>query len=76
MVRDHFMDVRHVSSEMTFAGWRCVNCGDITDPVIARHHQSTASVPATSKRRWWGPRSASRFLNKRHEQAEGLRVTR
>jgi hypothetical protein len=38
---------------MNFTGWRCLNCGDITDPVIVRHHQIAPSAPAKSKRRWW-----------------------
>ena len=54
MVSDHFMDLQNVSSELDFKGWRCLNCGDITDPVIARHHQLAVSVPAKSRRRWWG----------------------
>ncbi len=55
MVRDHFMDPLNGSGEMDFKGWRCLNCGDITDPVIVRHHQLAASAPAKSKsrRRWW-----------------------
>src|SRR5574341_277486 len=52
MVRDHFMDVLNVSGEMDFEGWRCLNCGDITDPVIVRHHQSPPTVSARPKRRW------------------------
>lgn len=59
MVRDHFMDVLNVSGEMDFEGWRCLNCGDIVDPVIVRHHQSAPIVSARPKRRWSevGPRA-------------------
>ena len=53
MVGDHFMDFLNVAGEMAFNGWRCLNCGNITDPVIMRHHQSTERVPAKSRRRWW-----------------------
>ena len=53
LISDHFMDRLHVSSERDFTGWRCLNCGDITDPVIVHHHQSEASIPAKSRRRWW-----------------------
>ena len=56
MVSDHFMDFLNGSNELDFTGWRCLNCGDITDPVIVRHQQLVASIPAKSKRRWWaGP---------------------
>jgi hypothetical protein len=43
----------NVAGEMVFNGWRCLNCGNITDPVIERHHRSTERVSAKSRRRWW-----------------------
>ena len=46
MIIDHFMDLLNVSGEMDFKGWRCLNCGDITDPVIVRHHQLAPSASA------------------------------
>lgn len=54
MIGDHSMDLLNVTGEIVFTGWRCLNCGNITDPVIVGHHQSTAGVPAQSRRRWWG----------------------
>lgn len=54
MISDHFLDLLNGSGEMDFKGWRCLNCGDITDPVIVRHQQSSGSIPAKSRRRWWG----------------------
>jgi hypothetical protein len=54
MIKDHFMDILNVSGEMDFKGWRCLNCGEITDAIILNHHQSTTSAPSKSKRRWWG----------------------
>ena len=54
MVGDHFMDLLNVTGEIVFNGWRCLNCGNITDPVIVRHHQSIEGVSAKSRRRWWG----------------------
>lgn len=65
MVREHFMDVLNVSGEMDFTGWRCVNCGDITDPIIVRHHQSAANPPAKSRRRWWGHAGVFWFVKER-----------
>ena len=53
MINDQFMDILNGRRD-NFKGWRCMNCGDITDPVIVRHHQSAASIPAKSRRRWWG----------------------
>lgn len=54
MISDHFMDLRNVSGEIDFKGWRCLNCGDITDSVIVRHHQLATIDPLKSRRRWWG----------------------
>jgi hypothetical protein len=54
MINDQFMDILNGTGEMDFRGWRCMNCGAITDPVIVRHHQSAASIPTKSRRRWWG----------------------
>ena len=38
------------SSDSEYAGWRCINCGAIVDPVIAAHRhlksQPAASSPA------------------------------
>jgi hypothetical protein len=56
MVKDFFLDVMNVSGEMTFNGWRCLNCGDIIDPVIARHRDTNRHEVARPKRRWSGLR--------------------
>jgi hypothetical protein len=53
LIRDHFMDLLNGSGELDFKGWRCLNCGDITDSVIVRHHQLRAGAPEKSRRRWW-----------------------
>jgi len=56
MVRDFFLDVMNVSGEMDFNGWRCVNCGNITDPVIVQHRDADRRELARPKRRWSGVR--------------------
>jgi hypothetical protein len=53
MISDNFMDLLNVTGEIDFKGWRCLNCGEITDPVIVRHHQLAERPPAQSRRRWW-----------------------
>jgi hypothetical protein len=53
MISDHFMDFLNGSGELDFKGWRCLNCGDITDSVIVRHQQLPSGSSAKSKRRWW-----------------------
>jgi RNase P subunit RPR2 len=47
MVKDVSMDLRNSTSELECATSRCVQCGDIVDPVILRnrsiHRQSVAT---------------------------------
>ena len=43
MVADCFVDLE-ASGETAFTGWRCVVCGDISDPVIiANRHTRPAA---------------------------------
>jgi hypothetical protein len=51
MVREQFQDHGGFgSSDHECAGWRCINCGAILDPVIAAHRrlasQTVTSNPA------------------------------
>ena len=39
MTKDHFMDFQGTAGFMWMAGWRCLNCGHIQDPVIERNRQ-------------------------------------
>ena len=39
MTKDHFMDFQGTAGFMWMAGWRCMNCGHIQDPVIERNRQ-------------------------------------
>ena len=34
MVEEEFEDVWDDTGALRFAGWRCINCGEILDPVI------------------------------------------
>ena len=51
MVREKFEDLGALGARnYEYAGWRCINCGAIVDPVIAAHRgltsQAAASIPA------------------------------
>ena len=51
MVHEKFEDLGGLGScDHEYAGWRCINCGAIVDPVIAAHRrlpsQAAASNPA------------------------------
>ncbi len=56
MVSDSFIDLRDDMGGLLFEGWRCVNCGEVLDPVVLQHR--TAKPPApyrgrTRDRRMW-----------------------
>lgn len=49
MVPEHFADSRIDTGEPRFDGWRCINCGVITDPVIAAQRRTSAvAMPTTA----------------------------
>ena len=39
MTKDHFMDFQGTAGFMWMAGWRCMNCGHIQDPLIEQNRQ-------------------------------------
>ncbi len=47
MVIDRFDDLADDTGQLGFAGWRCLVCGNITDPVIIanRHSPPEAKKP-------------------------------
>jgi hypothetical protein len=40
MVRDHFLDFDGTIGHMWANGYRCMNCGNVHDPVIEQHRLS------------------------------------
>jgi hypothetical protein len=57
MAKDHFMDLMESAESMWIAGWRCLNCGNVLDPVMERNRRgqgitavvSTAPVPGQDR---------------------------
>jgi len=47
MVADRFVDLADDSGQLMFAGWRCLVCGNISDPIIVanRHSPPPAQKP-------------------------------
>jgi len=39
MVPDRFVDLADDTGQIEFGGWRCIACGNITDPVIVANRQ-------------------------------------
>mgnify|MGYP003335610088 CR=1 FL=1 len=44
MTKDYFMDFEGTAGHMWMAGFRCLNCGHIYDPVIERNRQMPQPV--------------------------------
>ncbi|HEV8328346.1 MAG TPA: hypothetical protein VGQ08_12760 [Nitrospiraceae bacterium] len=51
MAKDHFLDLMESSESMWMAGWRCLNCGNVFDPVVEknRHGQGMAAAVSTTQ---------------------------
>ena len=50
MVCEKFEDLGGLgSSDHEYAGWRCINCGTIVDPVIATHRRLTLQTAASNR---------------------------
>jgi hypothetical protein len=49
MVREKFEDLGALGARnYEYAGWRCINCGAIVDPVIAAHRGLTSQAAASN----------------------------
>ena len=49
MVHEEFEDFGGLgSSDLEYAGWRCINCGAIVDPVISAHRRLTPQAAASN----------------------------
>lgn len=56
MIRDSFLDLRDDTGRLEFEGWRCLNCGEVIDPVVLTHRIGTPEGPYRSRtrdRRMW-----------------------
>ncbi|MBU6431734.1 MAG: hypothetical protein KGS09_18390 [Nitrospirae bacterium] len=51
MAKDHFIDLMESAESMWMAGWRCLNCGNVLDPVMERNRrgQGVAAVVSTAR---------------------------
>ena len=39
MAKDYFIDLMESAESMWMAGWRCLNCGNVLDPVMERNRR-------------------------------------
>lgn len=52
LMQERFSDLLDDTGQVGFAGWRCVNCGDVFDRVVLEHRAGGAVGPYRSQRRW------------------------
>ena len=48
MAKDYFLDLMESSESMWMAGWRCLNCGNVFDPVVEKNHRGQGMAAAVS----------------------------
>jgi len=56
LIRDSFEDLQDDTGHLQFEGWRCINCGEVVDPVVLTHRVATPPKPyrgQTRDRRTW-----------------------
>lgn len=51
MIRDSFVDLRDDTGSLLFHGWRCINCGEVVDPVVLTHRMCVPAKPYRSQTR-------------------------
>ena len=51
MVKEHFLDFDGTSGHMWASGHRCMNCGNVHDPVIEQHRRSRTQQTLVPLRR-------------------------
>ncbi|HXN07145.1 MAG TPA: hypothetical protein VN944_08800 [Nitrospiria bacterium] len=39
MIREKFLDILDDTGKFSFFGWRCLLCGEVTDPTILAHRR-------------------------------------
>ena len=51
MAKDHFIDLLESAESVWMTGWRCLNCGNVHDPVMQRNRlgQGMADVVSTAR---------------------------
>jgi methionyl-tRNA synthetase len=51
MIEDRFIDLQDDTGALTFEGLRCLQCGEILDPVIVNNRQARPARPMGNRNR-------------------------
>lgn len=52
MVVDHFIDMEDDSGHLWLRAWRCVLCGYVADPIMARRQSRLERLAGTLSKKW------------------------
>jgi hypothetical protein len=63
MAKDHFLDLMESAEDMWLAGWRCLNCGHVLDPVMERNRLGPGLAAVASTVREPGQKMESRNIS-------------
>lgn len=50
MVREFFQDLKDDTGSLSFYGCRCINCGEVVDPVIISNRASRPHLQARNRK--------------------------
>ena len=48
MAKDYFLDLMESADNIWMAGWRCLNCGNVLDPVMERNRRGQGMAAVVS----------------------------
>ena len=51
MIREKFLDLLDDTGNISFYGWRCLICGEVTDPTILGHRNKQIRPNVSRKRK-------------------------
>lgn len=51
MIREKFTDILDDTGKLGFYGWRCVSCGEVSDPVIQANRKEQIRPLVSRKRK-------------------------
>lgn len=73
LVQERFHDLLDDTGQAGFAGWRCVNCGNVFDRVVLEHQAVGTAGPYRSQRRWSARARADRSWSWQAEPSPEVR---
>jgi len=50
MISEHFEDISDDTGQITFHGFRCINCGEVIDPVVIANRTKRPHLVARNRK--------------------------